>query len=530
MADQNKKPGNQSDEVKTLESFVNIVDVLLGDLNAKEINGKPFSAEFQLDGIPLWWFYRRLITSHVLPKQFNAVGLAKKQKISLLERGYYQTLKFAFQKFIQYNEKIKIMAINRKSEKEGDQNNKKKILFLTYTNHLNKNNEIYRINPILKVLKEEQKVDPFILFADPLSAHSYRQLKKVENSIYHYVGEEELSNATILSKELHQRWISLKKGDLFGAKWENLQFTLNFFFSQEFIYNTILYYLATKKVLQQEQVQSIILTATTGFFERNMIAAAAKLQIPLIIIQHGEGLATSNPEFLPGTKVAVAVFGEMFAKRLMKWRIDRHNIEVIGPIVFEEICSFIQKKQKRTDKILFITTSLIEGNRLSKEEYFQNITSILRQLSLLQKEIVIKLHPAELYLDQYLKVIEKEGWKNIKVTQERGQSALYRLINDSDLVVNLYSTVALQAMILGKPVVSLDIVIPTIPNADEGIWNGGIQITKDDDIAKAAAEALQDPPYWKKKRKEIVEAYCYKVDGKENERLRNLIYKMSGAK
>ena len=574
---------NAEEKAKILESFANIVDSVLGDLNAKDLEGKKFSEEFQFDGVPLWWFYRRLITSHVLPKQFNTADLVKKQKISTLEKGYYQVLRLTFQKYIKYNERMKVMkvreSVSPRSKERGlkrdaflipalcdinrleshsfsslkkrlsglfnvraateplDKNNekskgRKKILFLTYTNHINKKNgEIYRLNATLNLLKEEKKVDPFILFADPLSTHSYQQIKKLENTIYQYIGKEERSKAELISRELHQKWASLKKEEVFGVKWGNLQYTLNFFFSQDFIYNTILYYLATKRVLQEQSIQGIVITATTGFFERGMIAAAAKLNIPLVIIQHGEGLATCNPELFPDMKVAIAVFGEMFAKRLVKWGIDRKDIELIGPVAFEEIYSFVQKKQKKTDKILLITTSLIEGNRISKEAYFEKITSILRQLSLLQKEIVIKLHPAERYFDQYTKIIKQEGLKNVIVTQERGSAALYRLVNESDLVINLYSTVALQAMILGKPVVSLDIVVPsTVPNVDEGIWNGGMQITMDDDITKAAAEALQDPPHWKKKRKEIVELYCYKVDGKENERLRDLIYRMSGSK
>ncbi len=502
-------PESKKDEgVKTLESFVNIVDALLGDLNEKETDGKKFSQEFQFDGIPLWWFYRRLITSHVLPKQFNTPVLVKKQKINLLEKGYYQLLRLAFQKYIRYNEMIKVRVVGKTKKQPENHSKKKRVLFLTYTGHMNKKNgELYRINSVLNLLKKGGQVEPFTLFADPISSHSYKEIKKMENTIYHYVGKDEQEQAKKISKEMHSKWFSLPKEELFGCKWNNLRPTLDFFFSLEFMYHSILYYLATKRALQEQSVQCIVITATTGFFERCMIAAAAKLNIPLVIIQHGEGLATSNPELFPDMKVSVAVFGEMFAKRLVKWGIERKDIEVIGPIAFEDIHKSIQSKPKKTDKILFITTSLIEGNRLSKEEYFEKVTIILRQLSLLQKEIVIKLHPAERHLDQYTKIIEQERLKNITVTQERGSAALYRLINESDLVVNLYSTVALQAMILGKPILSLDIVVPTVPNADEGIWNGGIQITMDDDISKAATEALQDPPHWKNKRKEIVESY-----------------------
>lgn len=523
------------DKAKTLNSFANIVDGLIGDLNLKEVNGKTFGEEFQFDGISLWWFYRRLITSHVLPKQFNTVSLAKKEKINLLEKGYYHLLKSAFQKYIKYNEKIKLRTVKKQGknnsgeEKNISQDTKKKVLFLTYTNHINKKNgEIYRINSIIKILKEEKKIEPFALFIDPISSHSYKEIKQLENTLYHYVGKEEEEQAEKLSKEMYKKWVSLSKEKIFNSHWENLRPTLNFFFSREFIYYSILYYLATKRVLQEQSVQCIVITATTGFFERCMIAAAAKLKLPVVIIQHGEGLATSNPELFPDMKVAIAVFGEMFAKRLVRWGIDRKDIELIGPVVFEEIYGFIQRKPKKNNKILLITTSLIEGNRISKEEYFEKIRVILRQLAPLQKEIVIKLHPAEKHFDQYLKIIEQEKLKNISITQERGSAALYRLINESDLVINLYSTVALQAMILGRPIMSIDITVPSIvPNIDEGIWNGGIQITIDDDITQAAEEALQDSLPLKKKRKETVELYCYKVDGKENERLRDLIYKMA---
>ena len=526
---------NAEEKQKILEAFANIVDNAFGDLNLKDLGGKKFSEEFQFDGIPVWWFYRRLITSHVLPKQFNTASLVKRSKIHVLEKGYYQILKVALQKYFHYNESIKLKITRKESVSSvNTENNRlKKVLFLSYTNHVNKKTgDIYRINSVLNLLKQEKKVEPFTLFVDPISSHAYRshrQLKYLKDTLYQYIGTEEHLKAGQLSKELYQKWCSLQKEKLFGEKWETLQYTLNFFFSQEFIYNTILYYLASKRVLQEQSVQCIVITATTGYFERSMIAAAAKLDVPLVIIQHGEGLATSNPELFSGMKVAIGVFGEKFAKRLTQWGIDRKDIELLGPVAFEEIHSFIQQKQKKNNKILFITTSLIEGNRISKEEYFKKIKNIVHQLSSLQKEIVIKLHPAERHIDEYLRIIKEEKLRNITVTQERGSAVLYNLINKSDLVVNLYSTVALQAMILGKPIISLDITVPSIvPNVDDGIWNGGIQITMDDDISKAAAEALRDPPLWKKKREEMVELYCYKIDGKENERLRDLIYKMAG--
>ena len=121
---------NAEEKAKILESFANIVDSVLGDLNAKDLEGKKFSEEFQFDGVPLWWFYRRLITSHVLPKQFNTADLVKKQKISTIEKGYYQVLRLTFQKYIKYNERMKVMKVRESVSPRSKERGLKRDAFL----------------------------------------------------------------------------------------------------------------------------------------------------------------------------------------------------------------------------------------------------------------------------------------------------------------------------------------------------------------------------------------------------------------
>ena len=152
---------------------------------------------------------------------------------------------------------------------------------------------------------------------------------------------------------------------------------------------------------------------------------------------------------------------------------------------------------------------------------------ILRQLQQLGKKIVIKLHPVEKYFAEYITLIERNGWNNIHVTQERGPVVLYNLINNSDLVVNSYSTVALEAMILGKPILTINIGPNLVPDIQHSIFAGGIHCTLQDDIAKAAQEALDSSEQWEDKRRKIVQKYCYKIDGKANERLVTLMYKLT---
>lgn len=504
-----------------MKPFVNIVDEIIGDLNSKTIGDKKFAEIFQIEGIPLWWFYRRFITSHVLPPQFNTIPLLNKKKINLVEKAYYSALQFSFRKYFKYNEKIKL----RSAKKKVSPDKINKVLFLTYTSHLNtKTGEVYRINSLVQKLNDEQKIAPLTIFVDPLSLHSYQQLKQLDATIYHYVGQDEQRNAEKISRELFARWRSFDKNQLFGANWSTLQYTLNFFFSKEFIYNMVLYYLAMKRVLREEHIKCIVLTSRNGFFEKCIIAAAHKSAIPLIVVQHGMGIGTSDPELFPGMKIAV--FGEVYKEKLLQWGMNEKDILITGPIIFEEIHKHILRKQHKTNKILFVTDQYIEENYIPKDEYFRKMEIILNQLQSLGKEIIIKLHPVEKHIAEYRALAERKNWKNITITQERGSEVLYRLINDSDLVINSYSTVALEAMILGRPILTINIGPNLVPNVNESIFAGGIHVTMNDDIVSAGQKALQDSVVWKKKRKEIVQRFCYKVDGKANERLMKLIYGM----
>ena len=503
-----------------MKPFVNIVDEIIGDLNSKKTNGRTFGEEFQLESIPLWWFYRRFLTSHVLPKQFNTVQLVEGKKVAMWQRPYYRLIQFVFQQYFKYNEKLKLRSVNRNKTTKSLQ---KKVLFLTYTNHFNqKTGEVYRINSIVKKLEQDKKLKPLTLFVDPLSQRSYTQLKNLENTIYQYIEKEELERANQIAQELHQKWASLDKNQIFGRQWKGLRYTLNFFFSPEFIHNIALYYLAMKRVLVEESIHCVTLTSRNGFFEKCIIAAASKLNIPVIVVQHGMGMGTSDPELFPGMKIAV--FGEAYQEKLLQWNMDEKDVVITGPIIFEDIHQHIQKKQVQTGKILVITDQYVEENYISKEEYFAKMRILLRQLHSLGKEIIVKLHPVEKYFTEYVAIVEKEGWKNVMVTQEHGSAVLYRLINDSDLVVNSYSTVALEAMILGKPILTINIGPSLVPNIEDSIFAGGIHALLQDDLAKAAAEALHDSAFWKAKRNKIVKKYCYKIDGKAVQRLVDVMY------
>jgi len=57
-----------------------IDDFLRNWTTKKKWRGKKIDEILQIDGIPLWSFYHRSFTSHVMPKHLNTFPLLEKKK------------------------------------------------------------------------------------------------------------------------------------------------------------------------------------------------------------------------------------------------------------------------------------------------------------------------------------------------------------------------------------------------------------------------------------------------------------------
>ena len=477
-------------------AFENIIDKNFPEWNKKEVNGKTFDEIFQIEGTPLWWFYSRFVAAHTLPSQFNLQRRIEKQSINLFFRAHYNILSFAFKNYFYYNEKIK-QKLTKKLSCPGD-----KVLFLTYTNHYNKNTgKTYRIQKLIELISRGKKIKPLVMYTDPLSRVVSSGIKNFDHTLYGHVDEEAINAAKKEAKNLTKEWKKIDKTLLFGERWELIQPVMDFFFSYEFMYNTLLYYLTSKKIIQEQKVKAVVLTSRNGFFEKCMIVAAQKLNIPTVIIQHGLGLGLFSPETPDGVKHLV--FGEIFRERLLRLGVSEKDIIIVGPLLFDEIVPFIRKKNKKEGKAAIITAPFIEENRLSKEAHFRQVEKVIDSLQGHCSEIVIKLHPREKTKRDYEELLAKKGIKNTAVVESMESGQLYSILADASLVINFFSTVALEAMILDRPVLTIDPLVGTSHLMKEEPFTGGVAVAIDGDIAKAVKEALQDREEWKQKRKEM---------------------------
>jgi hypothetical protein len=512
----------------------------ISDWSDKKIGNQYFDEIFQIDGTPLSWFYRPIIYSSLLPKPFVTIDyLVKKKKIKTTK---LKSFSYLLQKYLSYNDKIKRLLSLLK--KENIKSEKEKILFLTFTNHIaNDGKSIFRINSIINKIKEDGLYEPLLLVIDPISRLSIQKIFKCENSLYHYYNERINKKLRAFAGSLANKWKEIDEED--KAKmlmyknvnvFNSLKHNLNFIYSKEFLYLVIKYYLTFRGIIKNERIKAVLLTSQNNIFEKSLIAATKKENLPVYIIQHGIGLGTLSTIDTP-ENVRFAVFSEKYKKELEKLRVSPENIKIVGPIIFDGIEKFVGEKREekgrkeeskneegRESKVLLATSPFIEDRFVEKEDYFCKIKKILTELKKSNLSVTIKLHPRERTANHYQEIGKELGLK-IKISTEVGRENHYRLINESDLIISFGSTVALEAMIIGRPTLTINLFDGPNPTNPTVFESGASTIVNyQQDISGLALELLSENKF-KIKADTFIKNLCYKIDGKASERIVEEMYK-----
>lgn len=520
--------------MKKAQNLHNLLDCYLGkEWSQRTIHGKVFDEIFSIDTIPLSWFFRRLFVLHIIPPQFKAHDLIHKiesrSSLSVREKLKFRLSAFLYRKSLQLNEQLKIAAAKKKKEYNPQQ--KKQALFLIPSNHINaKQNTVFRINKIIKKLQQKNIAVVQLVF-DPLSRRSYQKIRQAQDTIYEYIDDDVIQKANKKTQDLYTQWTEIsekEKEEFFSTKaisiWPYYKYYLNFFFSQEFLFYQCLYYEALHTIVKVNRVKTIVLTSQNSIFEKAVLAVAKLHTIPVILIQHGLGEGVVDPDVFDNT--TIAVFGKMSKERLLKVGVKDKNITIVGPIIFEDIINYKKKNaiSSNSKKIVIITEPFVEGNAIGKKEYFSYIKKIIQEINTLNGiSITIKLHPVEKSLQDYQKIINELECSNVYVTQKVGSDYLYQLLSGSDLVIEFGSTVAIEAMILDKPVITTNFC-----PIEGGIYElvskctGTYKVDYRENISHAIKEVLSKD-ILQEQRKKTVEQMCGTIDGKASERIAEMI-------
>ncbi len=505
----------------------------------KVINGQSFDDIFQLDGIPLGWFYKKLLLFYFTPKKLNMSHSIESRKTinfnTKIKLSLYAKL---LEELIYLNESKKIRYFRKKSWKNRFEEQKQKkgqVLFLTYPHHISSEGEVFRVQTVIEQIKKDKKLADFILVADLLS-------KKVDTSgrfsnfpnIYKYLYQQILDKAEIVSKKLYAQWRSLdsqlkenffKMGEM--SLWPYLKYPLKFYFSKNFFYLLVLYYELCQKIIKVENIKSIVLSSANSLVERCIVAAAKKNNVHSFVVQHGIGLGRLIDNTCP---LNFTVFGEHHFKKLVRNGALPEYVHVTGPVIFDQAYKFVGPKEKKSRNVVFATSPMVEDGTCKKDVYFSKIKMILEHIAgIAGTKIIIKLHPREKHLHYYQEIVQQSNLKNVHFfNNNSSRDDFYRTVQECDSFVHFCSTAALEAMIIDRPIVSINILNVPYPPQISWLEDSTINITCQDDIKSAVIRSFDDEEEMKKKRKVSVEKFCGQIDSQASARVAELIYQKAG--
>ena len=484
----------RTDEVKFLESF------------EESVSGISY------DGWPIWWFFKMRFLGDKL------VALPPNSR-----------------RLVNYNERIKrlISRFNRKNR--HGKTDGKKIMFMAHTNGIILDKEhgfsVDRVESVVREVRKDPQFEEYISVISPFSQRRWLELLKYENLVYHYIDGEIEEKAKRNSALLHGQWRELSK----GVSEESLRPALDFFFSREMIYWTILYYEAYKRIIKQEKIDLLCLYAGMGIMSKCAIAAAHRLGVKSLHVWHGAEIPTVNPD--QPDSLYFAVIGDKYKEEYTRMGVNPENVFVTGPVFMDRLATYVGKGYPRgkKKKILLATSAWVEDNRGDKQTYVDYISKFLNELDKLDDvELTIKLHPREGATELYQSIIKSRGYKNVRVVGSGAQlkGTLYDLIGESDVVISFGSTVTTEAMIMGIP--SLFIDFEQFQMKDFILNDKRIlSISPKEDVSGVLEKILHDGKFKGEiidTQNKIISEYLYRIDGKAGKRVFEIIKKLAEGK
>lgn len=276
------------------------------------------------------------------------------------------------------------------------------------------------------------------------------------------------------------------------------------------------------RIIEVEKPDIIVTTGDRNDFVKIICSIGRKMGIPTLIVQHG--VVDDHPVYGPIYADKMAVTGEAMKNALIKRGVSAEQLVITGQPRYDKLLKMTFNRGK-TCRELGISEKknliVLTTQPVSNEENYQLLSAVSEAMKgFPDTELVIKLHPDE-NLKWYQQVINSLNCKAVIVRD----IDIFELLNACDMMMTLFSTTALEAMILDKPVITINLMnMPDrIPYAKSG---AAIGVYREEDLAPAIKRAMYDEETRKKLetgRKKFVYEQAYLVDGKASSRVADLI-------
>ncbi len=484
-------------------------------------DGRTINTLLQVDGIPLWWAFERFITSSLLPKLPSFRSLCDQfEKHEKPSSFPFRSLLIC--QFLNVHEKFKW-----RRKKNVIVTPAPKALFLTYRHHIfyeNNRPKIYRVAPVIDQMKKKNFLEPFVLVVDSLSRRPSSSTDYPV--IYDFITSDIKKMAARTARELATAWksVSVPEREALlmvgkGSFYPYVAAHLSVLFSRPFLSLFLTYYFTLKDIIARCNIRCFYLTATIGFFEKCCLFAANVLHIPVFVAQHGSGVGFGQvPSGLLGS-LTFLVFGKKHRELLATMGIPEEKIVVTGSPMVDEIAHFVPLKSSSMEKMLILTQPFVEDKLWMAEQrtvFFGALHRIMLVLSGIS--FAIKIHPRE------KKELYEKEFPGVLVSDQN----LYEEIKQADIVLGVTSTALMEALLLNKPAVVLDLFDQgmEIPYVACGL---ALRVAYADSLASQITDyfTFYSSAVFDKKRREFIADYFYALDGRAAGRIVHVLERAS---
>ena len=465
---------------------------------------KDFDKYLNYKGINLWKISETAMYTHFLNNP-RKIGFLQKIKHKLLR------------KFIKFK--------NSQREKESIKDNSKKevIMVVSAASH------VATLKPIIK------KMNVKIIRYDAISSEITKKSLEKDNTLYNtldsYIDKEVKRELKKADWWLFDQWKLIKKDrelrEKIGLNYDHVMEALRYFMkTRKRFLETIRLIEIIDKICKIEKNKIFVSAEDNHDLGRILVGVGRKNKVKSLTVQHG--LILRNPVFGEIVSDKMAVHGKKEADYLVSMDGKREKIEITGQPRFDEINKKKVKSKKQAckefgldfnKKIVIFAAQPLKSGRVIKKATIEFIKTIEKIKNRDDFEFIIKLHPRMSKND--LPEIQD---KNIKIIED---ADIYSLLNCCDVLITCFSTVGLEAVFLGYPVISIEIGEES--RLDYGKEKVGISLNKKGELENAINRILYNNNFKKnfqKNRKRFIENFAYKLDGRSTERIVSLINKM----
>ena len=280
-----------------------------------------------------------------------------------------------------------------------------------------------------------------------------------------------------------------------------------------------------RALFTKRKPKALLLWTDVEVFERICTLIAKEQGIPSLVAQHGIFSTEIEKEkndriwitgFTPMLADRIAIWGPFFKKELEKKGIPDHKIVITGTPKFDFLKSRRFKPAEFRKKIGVKESETLVTLIMSSDHYmeFRMIDMAFKALKKFPGcKFVVKVHPSEAK-GKYLKMAEKLGKSAIVLQAED----LYELMNASALVVVHASTVGIEAVALGKPVI---VITKKHDHAAIYLRDCGLPIVGTQAGFEKAIVKTSLP------KKDFLYDFAFRQDGKAGERIAALVKQMT---